>query len=118
MGQDRTVQSNVAALDKVRRHVRILLDLGRLAAHSTDVERFLSQAVVQVARAVEIDHVKVLIHRPREADLLVTAGMGWKDGVVGSATLPAGLRSPPGRAFQTAEPVTISNLEKQDDYDV
>ena len=42
---------------------------------------------MQVARAVEIDHVKVLKYRRREADLLVTAGFGWKEGVVRSATL-------------------------------
>jgi hypothetical protein len=34
----------------------------------------------------------------------------WKEGVVGSATLSADLRSPPGRAFKTAEPVSVHNL--------
>jgi two-component sensor histidine kinase len=72
--------------------------------------------VVQVARAVEIGHVKVLRYRRREADLLVAAGFGWKEGVVGSATLPADLRSPPGRSFQTAEPVFIKSFAEQQDF--
>jgi hypothetical protein len=92
-------------LEKVRRHVRILVDLGRAAGETADLNRFLDQAVVQVARAVEIGHVKVLRYRRREADLLVAAGFGWKEGVVGSATLPSDLRSPPGRSFQTADRV-------------
>jgi two-component sensor histidine kinase len=104
------------ALDKVRRHIRILVDIGRLAGENGDLDRFLDQAVMQVARAVEIDHVKVLRYRPRTADLLVVAGLGWKEGVVGTATLSADLRSAPGRAFQTAEPVTIKTFDEQEEY--
>jgi hypothetical protein len=56
-----------SALDEVRRHVRIFIDLGRVASESADEYGFLDQVVVQVARAVEIDHVKVLRYRRREA---------------------------------------------------
>jgi two-component system, sensor histidine kinase PdtaS len=65
---------------------------------------------------VEINHVKILRYRPQTADLLVVAGIGWKEGVVRAATLSADLRSAPGRAFQTGEPVAIKNFEEQDDY--
>jgi hypothetical protein len=51
--------------------MRILIDLGRIAARNTDIDRFLDQAVMQVARAIEIDHVKVLRYRPETADLLL-----------------------------------------------
>jgi two-component system, sensor histidine kinase PdtaS len=105
-----------SALDKLRRHVRILVDIGRLAGENADLTRFLDQAVVQIARAVEIHHVKVLQYRLRSSDLLLIAGVGWKEGVVRSATLSADLRSPPGRAFQTAEPVTIKNFSEQEEY--
>jgi two-component system, sensor histidine kinase PdtaS len=104
------------ALDNVRRHMRILVDIGRLAGESSDLGRFLDQTVTQVARAVEIHHVKVLQYRPRTADLLVVAGIGWGEGVVGIAALSADLRSAPGRAFQTAEAVTIKNFKEQEEY--
>ena len=100
-----------ADLQKLRRHVRILVDLGRLTGENPNLERFLDQAVVQVARAIEVDHVKVLRYRPKTADLFMAAGMGWKDGVVRAATFSADLRSPPGRTFQTAEPVVIRDTE-------
>src|SRR6476619_4771882 len=103
-------------LEKVRRHVRILVDLGRAAGETADLNRFLDQAVVQVARAVEIGHVKVLRYRRRQADLRMAAGFGWREGVVRSATLPADLRSPPGRSFQTAGPVYIWNFYEQEDF--
>ena len=103
-------------LDKLRRHIRILVDIGQLAGAHADLNRFLDQAVVQIARAVEINHVKVLRYRPRESDLLVLAGIGWKEGVIGTAKLSADLRSPPGRAFQTAEAVNIKNFTDQEEY--
>ena len=59
---------------------------------------------------------KSLRYRRREADLLIAAGFGWKEGVVRSATLSADLRSPPGRSFQTAQPVVIKNFQAQDDF--
>jgi two-component sensor histidine kinase len=107
--------SEEALLDKLRRHVRILVDIGRLAGEKADLGRFLDQAVVQIARAVEIHHVKVLQYRPPTSDLLLVAGVGWKEGTVRTATLSADLRSPPGRAFQTAEPVSIRNFTEQEE---
>lgn len=109
-------ESEGGVLDKVRRHIRILVDIGRLAGDNANLDHFLDQAVMQVARAVEISHVKVLRYRPRTADLLVAAGLGWKEGIVRTATLSADLHSAPGRAFQTAEPVNIKNFNEQDEY--
>ena len=109
-------QTRSEGLDKVRRHVRILVDIARWAGESSDLQHFLDQTVVQVARAVEIDHVKVLAYRRGTADLLVIAGIGWKEGVVGSATLSSDLRSAPGRCFQTGEPVVIDDMHDQQDF--
>src|SRR3954463_9947987 len=113
---DTSVSEQSPELEKVRRHVRILVDLGRAAGETADLNRFLDQTVVQVARAVEIGHVKVLRYRRRETDLLVAAGFGWKEGVVRSATLSADLRSPPGRSFQTAQPVVVKNFQAQEEF--
>jgi two-component sensor histidine kinase/putative methionine-R-sulfoxide reductase with GAF domain len=109
MAQTQASRPDDAKLGKLRRHVRILADLGRLAGENMPLDRLLDQACVQVARAVEIDHVKLMRYRRRTADLFMEAGMGWKEGVVRAATFPTGLRSPPGRAYQTGEPVVIDD---------
>jgi two-component system, sensor histidine kinase PdtaS len=114
--EERRIEIEENALDRLRRYVRILVDLGRLAGEKGDLGRYLDQAVLQIARAVEIHHVKILQYRPATSDLLLVAGVGWKEGAVGTATLSADLRSPPGRTFQTAEPVTIQNLKEQEEY--
>ena len=103
-------------LAKVRRHVRILVDIGRIAGVAKDLDHFLDQLVVQVARAVEIDHVKVLQYRRSRADFLVAAGLGWKEGVVRTATLSADLSSAPGRAYRTGEPVSIAEFATQSEF--
>jgi two-component sensor histidine kinase len=118
MKSDQTGPADVVALEKLRRHVRILVDLGRLAARDLALDRFLNLAVVQVARAVEIDHVKVMRYRRRTGDLLMEAGMGWKEGLVGSATFPADFRSPPGGAYLTAEPTVIAHMEEAPDFTI
>jgi two-component sensor histidine kinase len=106
------------ALEEMRQYIRILADLGRLAGNSTDLQSFLEQAVIQVGRAIGINHTKILRYRPESADLLVVAGCGWKPGVVGTATLSADLRSAPGRAFQIGEAVSIENFDGQSEYEI
>jgi two-component sensor histidine kinase len=118
MAQESRAIQTEEALEAVRMHMRIMVDLGRLAGNSTDLQTFLQQAVLQVARAVGIHHVKILRYRPEAADLLVVAGTGWKPGVVGTATLSADLHSAPGRAFQIGEPVSIENFETQTEYQI
>ena len=114
---DKSSETTAAAdVEMLRRHVRILVELGRLAGQHWTPERFLDLAVVQVGRAVEIHHVKVLQYRPATADLLMVAGTGWKEGVVRVATFPSDLRSPPGRAYLTAEPVAIVDCAKAPDF--
>ena len=118
MKSDQTSPADGTAFEKLRRHVRILVDLGRLAARNFALDRFLDLAVVQVARAVEIDHVKVMRYRRRTADLLMEAGMGWKEGLVGSTTFPADFRSPPGRTYLTAEPTVIPDTRDAPDFTI
>jgi two-component system, sensor histidine kinase PdtaS len=60
--------------------------------------------------------VKVLRYRRETSDLLLVGGGGWNEGVVRTATFSVDLRSPPGRAYQTAEPVSIKNFSEKEDY--
>jgi hypothetical protein len=70
--QKESLEAALESADKIRRHMRIIVDLGRLASQQLDLNRFFDQAVVQVARAVEIKHVKVLQYRRQTGDLSPT----------------------------------------------
>jgi two-component sensor histidine kinase len=103
-------------LEKVRAHANVLAKLAYLASAKTPSEGLLDAAVTLVANAVEVDHVKILRYRPATGDLIMEAGTGWRDGVVGSATFSVALSSPPGRAYQTGQPVVIEDLRTAKGY--
>lgn len=102
--------------ERLRIYQHIIADLSRLASTDPDFDDFLVNVVHQVGRAVEIDRIKVLRYRPERGDLLVEAGIGWNEGVVGHATLPIGLSSPPGRAIQTGEVSVIEDFPSASGY--
>jgi two-component sensor histidine kinase/putative methionine-R-sulfoxide reductase with GAF domain len=88
----------------------VLIDLARYAAESPNVQRFMHDAVIRVSTALEIDHVKVMRYRPEHADLVIEAGVGWNAGSTTTTAFAADIASPPGRAFQTGQPVMIADV--------
>ena len=53
---------------------------------------------------------------PAEKRLLVRAGVGWGEGVVGHATVGADLASPAGYALRTGKPVISNHLENEERF--
>jgi hypothetical protein len=102
-GQDMTKQktpySQTVENEILREHQRVLIDLARYASETEDLQRFLDDAVVRVAAAVEIDHVKVLRYRPAQGDLVIDAGVGWNPSSLKAVSFATDLASPPGRAL-------------------
>jgi two-component sensor histidine kinase/putative methionine-R-sulfoxide reductase with GAF domain len=95
---------------------QVLGSFTRMASEPLTRERLLQHAAAQAARATHIKRAKVLRYRPEQGDLLVEAGVGWKPGVVGHATLGIDHRSPPGRSVQTAGPVAVEDLPNDCEY--
>lgn len=110
---DRSPEDAVARLLDYQ---RAIIAFARLAAEARAPERLMHHLTAQVARLTHVGRVKVLRYRPDDGDLLIEAGVGWKPGVVGRATLGIDRRSPAGRALQTGSPVTIENLPDNKDY--
>jgi two-component sensor histidine kinase len=81
-------------------------------------DRLMQHAVAQVSALTHVGRVKVMRYRPDRGDLLVEAGVGWKPGVVGHATLGIDQASPPGRALQTGMAVTIEDLPNDPEFRV
>lgn len=102
--------------DKLRQHQRIIIDLGLLASQTMPLDQFLKHAVSQVALAIEVSHTKILRYRKDDGDLLIVAGVGWRKGVVGQTTFGVDMKSPPGRAFQTAEPVVVDDIRTTEEF--
>jgi two-component sensor histidine kinase len=93
------------ALEQLRRQQKALAEFGLEAFRSSDLDATLRRACELVADALEVRLAKVLEVLPGGDRLLVRAGVGWKEGVVGVETLGADHDSPAGYALQTCAPV-------------
>lgn len=118
MTKQKTPYSQTVENEILREHQRVLIDLARYASETEDLQRFLDDAVVRVAAAVEIDHVKVLRYRPAQGDLVIDAGVGWNPSSLKAVSFATDLASPPGRAFQTGQPVLIEDMNDAPGYRV
>jgi len=105
-----------SSMDRSLHYQRALASFTRIAGERLSAKRLMQNTTAQVSRVTHIRHVKIMRYRPDVGDLLLEAGVGWKPGVVGRATLGADHRSPGGRAIQTAAPVTIEDLPNDPEY--
>jgi PAS domain S-box-containing protein len=92
------------------RQQEILAELGTLALRGDGHESFFQESTRLVAHGLETAFCKVLEYRAAEDQLLVIAGVGWRDGVVGRARIGADLASPAGYALKTGQPVISNSL--------
>lgn len=91
----------------------LLSELGVLALRGADFIELLNHAARLTAEGLKAGYCKVLEYIPAENRLLVRAGVGWDDGVVGVATVGADLDSPAGFALHTGKPVISNHLENE-----
>jgi two-component sensor histidine kinase len=94
---------------------QILCDFSRMVAEVSDIPSLLRITVVQAARGIGIGHTKVLQHRPEAGDLLIVAGVGWLDGVVGHITLGADFGTAAGQTLQTRQTLIVYDLPNEPD---
>ncbi len=104
------------ALEQRVRQQEILSELGVLALQGATFETLLDQTVRLTAEGLNVKFCKVLRYIPEENRLLVEAGVGWDDGIVGVASLGADLASPAGFALRTGKPVISNHLENEDRF--
>jgi len=108
--------STEAKLARILEYQRALAAFSRIASEALPPERLMQHACAQVSRVTHIKHSKVLRYRAEKGDVLVVAGVGWKAGVVGTATLAVDTASPPGRSIQTAAPVVVEDLPNDREF--
>ena len=98
------------------RQQEILAELGVIALRSTPLEELLAEAVRMAAEGLEAEFSKVLEYIPAENRFLLRTGVGWDEGLVGTATVGADLESPAGYALRTGKPVISNQLENEERF--
>ncbi len=91
----------------------VISELGLKALSGIDLQALMDEAVRQVLEVLDDEFGKVLKLLPNRHELLMIAGLGWKEGLVGTATVPAGPNSQAGYTFTNKEPVIVEDLSQE-----
>ena len=87
--------------------------LGQFALVSRDLSALFYQAVMLVAQTLEVEYGQVLELLPDGQSLLLRAGVGWKEGVVGKQLVPADAKTQLGFTLTAGEPVVMEDLANE-----
>ncbi|TYL36762.1 hypothetical protein CV102_21035 [Natronococcus pandeyae] len=102
-----------AELRQRERQQRAIADVGRVAVETDDLDELMHRASRIVAGELDHEYCKVLELDPEARELLVCQGVGWRDGIVGSATVDADVNSQAGYTLRSREPVSVEDLESE-----
>jgi two-component sensor histidine kinase len=98
------------------RQQELLAELGVLALQRTSLTDMLDHTARMTAEGLGAEFCKIMEYIPADKRLLVRAGVGWAEGVVGKATVGADLGSPAGYALQTGKPVISNHLGNEERF--
>ena len=101
-----------AQVQKLLRQQAAIARFGSFALRERDLDKILDEAVRVCAEGLSVPFSKICRYREAENDLLIVAGHGWQDGVIGYVVSRADMSSPQGRAFTTGQPSIIDDLRK------
>ncbi len=86
-------------------------DLGLRALSGVELDTLFGDAVRLLVRTLDVEYTNVLQLLPDGERLLLRAGAGWRDGLVGVEVFPAA-QSQAGVALRSSEPVVVEDLRR------
>lgn len=97
-------------LQKRLRHLSAVSEFGSFALAETDFRKVLERAVDVAASIFEVPMTKILQFGDAADRLELKAGLGWKDGLVGAASVGIDAESQAGYTLRSGAPVIVRNL--------
>jgi two-component sensor histidine kinase len=117
--QDLTERSSLEnELRSRARQQEALAQLGERALVEPDLERLLNDAVSTVALTLSVDFVKILELLPGDSELLLRAGFGWKNDLVGTILTETGPNTLARFTLDSSKPVVITDFASESRFAV
>jgi len=91
----------------------VVAQLGQRALAGADLDELFREAVSRIAETLGMEYCKVLELLPDGKTMLLRAGVGWTEGLVGKATVGAGTDSQAGYTLLSDQPVIVENLRSE-----
>ncbi len=114
VGRDMTERERAeASLLQRSRQQQVVAELGQFALRKRGLQTVMDEAVRRIAQTLETEYCKVLELRPDGTALVLRAGVGWRDGLVGLATVGAESDSQAGYTLSSCAPVIVEDLRAE-----
>src|SRR6266566_8377456 len=113
---ERRLETSDHALRLRIRQEEILAELGVTGLKGIPFLELLKETVRLSAEGLEAQFCKALEYIPSENRLLMRAGVGWDEDLIGTASVGADLASPSGFALRTGKPVISNHLESEERF--
>jgi PAS domain S-box-containing protein len=94
------------------RQQEAVAQLGQRALVITDLNSLMDEAVKLTAQTLDVPLCKVLEITGPDEDLLLIAGVGWREGAVGNVRVRAG-QSQAGYTLLASKPVIVEDLKRE-----
>jgi PAS domain S-box-containing protein len=89
-----------------------VVTFGQEALVETDLDRLFESACMAVAETLDSD-LAAILEPVSGGGFLLRAGVGWREGLVGKATVDAGTNTQAGYAMIAGDPVVVEDLARE-----
>lgn len=100
-------------LEEKAERQNFIAELGKLAIVETELDIIFKTAVTGLANLLGVAYAKILELAPDGETLLLRAGVGWHNGLIGTARISAGNDSQAGYTLQQKEVVIVKDLRRE-----
>ena len=105
---ERTLLTQEAS--QVAQFQSVLARISSLAVSGTPVQEVMNEAVRLTTETLNVELCKILIPRESDEHLYLVAGIGWREGLIGTLTVEGGTHSQAGFAIRERQPVVVRDL--------
>ena len=91
----------------------VIAYLGHKALMGENPIEFMNELVNKVAETLDNEYCKILKLLPGGKDMLLLAGVGWKEGIVGQTKVHTGLGTQAGYTLNSNKPVIVEDLRTE-----
>ena len=105
---DATGGSDTLAQSYLRRQ-SLIVEFGEALLRNPTLPELCQGALATISVGTSADHSRMVKYRAETDDMLVCAGIGWQEGMVGS-TVSATATTPAGRSLRTGKPVIVEDI--------
>jgi two-component system CheB/CheR fusion protein len=95
------------------RQQSVIAELGLRALAESDLQAVMDEVAGRVAATLDVEYCKIMRLLPDGSTLRLQAGVGWRAGLVGQATVPAAGNSQAAFTLRANQPVVVADFREE-----